>query len=136
MTTDLRERMQEAIDAGDFETFSKLSDEQRENFEQALQLGISRSGAELGPLEREGLHMFVDIVRNHASRDVDHETLRALCESLTETWSRDPLIRKLFAAYEAEWRVNRDWAMPDGLVGQAIDEAVDTLRPYWERYTG
>lgn len=137
MTTDLRERMQEAIDAQDFETFSKLSDEQRENFKVAVRRGILRSGAELGELEREGLDAFVDRVRDHteaSSVDIDHESVLALCESLAESWAREPLVRKLFAAYEVEWRVTDDNALADGLVGQAIDSAIETLRPYWERH--
>lgn len=100
--------------------------------EAAIDEAADRSGIYLSALERSAVGLFVgsmaDIVAEHLP---DADTNLALLADLAGFAVGNPLWLKLLTGMSAELYV-ADREIPDGFVGRAVDQAVETLRPYWE----
>jgi hypothetical protein len=100
--------------------------------EAAIDEAAERRGVQLSPLERSAVGLFVgtiaDIVAEHLP---EADTDLSLLADLAGYAIGNPLWLKLLTGMSAELYV-ADHEIADGLVGQAVDEAVEVLRPYWE----
>jgi hypothetical protein len=100
--------------------------------EAAIDEAAERRGVQLSPLERSAVGLFVgtiaDIVAEHLP---EADTDLSLLADLAGYAIGNPLWLKLLTGMSAELYV-ADHEIVDGLVGQAVDEAVAVLRPYWE----
>jgi hypothetical protein len=100
--------------------------------EAAIDEAAERTGVDLSALERSAVGLFVgstaDIVAEHVP---GADTNLALLRDLAGLVLGNPLMLKLLVGMSAEMSV-ADCDIPDGLVGRAVDQAVETLRPYWE----
>lgn len=96
---------------------------------------VDHEPAPITPLERYGIEAIVDYTVDYF-REIDEsnvETVVGLVKSISETIARDELLRKVLGAWMLEYTVADD-GLPDGVLGRAVDKAVDQLMPYARRH--
>jgi hypothetical protein len=100
--------------------------------EAAIDEAAERCGVQLSALERSAVGFFVgsmaDVMSEHLP---EADTNLSLLADLAGFVIGNPLWLKLLTGMSAELYV-ADHEIADGLVGRAVDEVVETLRPYWE----
>ncbi|HET7845890.1 MAG TPA: hypothetical protein VFL72_00235 [Acidimicrobiia bacterium] len=100
--------------------------------EAAIDEAAERCGVQLSPLERSAVGLFVgsmaDVVAEHLP---EADTNLSLLADLAGFAIGNPLWLKLLTGMSAELYV-ADHEIANGLVGRAVEEAVEALRPYWE----
>jgi len=100
--------------------------------EAAIDQAAENCGVTLSPLERSAVGLFVgsmaDVVAEHLP---EADTNLSLLADLAGFAIGNPLWLKLLTGMSAELFV-AEHEIGNGLVGRAVDEAVEVLRPYWE----
>jgi len=100
--------------------------------EAAIDQAAENCGVTLSPLERSAVGLFVgsmaDVVAEHLP---EADTNLSLLADLAGFAIGNPLWLKLLTGVSAELYV-AEHEIGNGLVGRAVDEAVEVLRPYWE----
>lgn len=141
-TKTLRERKTEAVQGGNFEEFHRLENVERDARLQAIHKGIDDAGSrpyfnrELTELERAAVVTAAERLISVLEQHVDEDTLLAIAEHYADYIMADtPLRAKLELAFNLEYDVNES-GIEDGILGQALDRAIEEMLPYAKRHSG
>ena len=95
----------------------------RDEWEQAVDRGIGDTA--LSKLERAAVGSFVSLYGYDENEVRDEHPAEWMARHLVT----EPLIAKMAVALFLEWTLN-DRAIPDGVTGRHLDQAIDQLMPY------
>ncbi|MFP3881719.1 MAG: hypothetical protein ACLFWH_05310 [Actinomycetota bacterium] len=128
------EEIDAARDAGDSEAFLaafKKFDEAEKARRRAVRTAIEDAAPGATKLGIKGVESIVDLVVEYADTGLG---TTEMAQDVARVLAKNSLLVKVLSAYEAEWRALQDEPPADGVVGRACDEAIETLRPYWEKH--
>jgi hypothetical protein len=116
------------------EEFARMAEEvkaEREGTAEAIRQGIEKGAGrrEISEYERKGISGLVEaFFGDHLGPFTDADFATAL--RLAEVTASERLLTKFLGALDIEGRVT-DWSdNPNGILGRAIDQAADVIRPY------
>lgn len=137
-TTTIEARIDEARAAGDSQLLRDLIAEREDPFWRGVNRALA--GVRLTEGQRWVVQCEVDNVldlfRGSDGPKVSAEDLELIGERFTRGILSEPLRIKVLRGMYAEHRVQDTVPVDDGIVGRAVDEAVETLKPYMQGWNG
>jgi hypothetical protein len=137
------DQIRAAAQAKDFETFERLTTERDSARKAAVDRGFA-SAVERGfgkpdysPTERAGIETLVDrLADTLETTGVGEEQILTILEDWTDRMAETPIRAKLELAENLDRDLTNGDPVPGGILDRALDEVIETLRPYAERATG
>jgi hypothetical protein len=142
-TTIEADQIRAAAQAKDFETFHRLTTERDSTRKAAVDRGFA-SAVESGfgkpdysPAERAGIETLVDrLADTLETAGVGEEQILTILEDWTDRMAEAPIRAKLELAVNLDSDLTNGEPAPGGILDRALDEVIETLRPYAERASG